>query len=103
MISLCNKINRKFVIKFFKMTKLMFPALIKYLPSHDSRANQEKDVIEPERLPTRQTLRDIETEDIKVIDFEYLFSVIHINTKHKHTKSRAVVFYWGNISLNRQN
>ena len=86
---MCNKINRKFVIKLFKMSKLTFPALIKYLPSHDSRANQEKDVIEPERLPTRQTLRDIETEDIKVIDFAYLFSVIHINTKHKHIRKQG--------------
>ena len=87
------------------MSKLSFPALNKYLPSvkHEPRVNQEKDMIKPERLPTIQTLRDIKTEDIKVIDFAYLFSVIHINTKHKHTKSRAVVFYWGNISLNRQN
>ena len=97
MISLCNKINRKFVIKLFKMSKLTFPALNKYLPSvkHEPRVNQEKDVIEPERLPTMQTLRDIKTEDIKVIDFAYLFSVIHINTKHKHIREQGCSLFIG--------
>ena len=76
---MCNRFNRKFVIKLFKMSKLSFPALNKYLPSvkHEPRVNQEKDMIKPEQLPTIQPLRDIKTEDIKVIKIAYLFSLIH--------------------------
>ena len=77
--------------------KISFPAPIKYLSSvkHEPRVNKEKDMIEPEQLPTIQPLHDTKTEDIKVINFAYLFSFIHRNTKHKHIRKQGCSLFIG--------